>query len=238
MRRPKIAVTLGDPRGIGPEVAIRALRDLSAPDAEFVLVGPEGLEETHGLELVSIGLWSTDGGAREAGRLSAAAIERASGLVACVSSDKDNLIATVSARMLRPDLRIVCRCKDEKVEQKIRNAGADAVVLPSQIGGLRMISELVRPTVTGFLDIMLREKSKVIRFEEAVIGEGSEIGGKKIEEANIQERTGLAVVAVRRGDEGDYTYSPKGNFKLDIGDTLIVLGDVGNLPALNKLTIF
>jgi 4-hydroxythreonine-4-phosphate dehydrogenase len=77
MRRPKIAVTLGDPRGIGPEVAVRALSDSPALDAEFVLVGPEGLEETRGLELVSVGHWSADGGVQEAGRLSAAAIERA-----------------------------------------------------------------------------------------------------------------------------------------------------------------
>jgi 4-hydroxythreonine-4-phosphate dehydrogenase len=77
MRRPKIAVTLGDPRGIGPEVAIRALRDSPAPDADFVLVGPEGLEETCGLDLVSIGRWSADGGAQRAGHLSASAIERA-----------------------------------------------------------------------------------------------------------------------------------------------------------------
>ncbi|MGD2215964.1 MAG: 4-hydroxythreonine-4-phosphate dehydrogenase PdxA [Gemmatimonadales bacterium] len=77
MRRPKIAVTLGDPRGIGPEVVLRALHDSPAPDADFVLVGPDGLDDTQGLELVSIGRWRPDAGAREAGRLSARAIERA-----------------------------------------------------------------------------------------------------------------------------------------------------------------
>ncbi len=77
MRRPKIAVTLGDPRGIGPEVAVRALHDSPALDADFVLIGPEGLEETRGLELVSIGRWSAADGAEEAGHLSAKAIEAA-----------------------------------------------------------------------------------------------------------------------------------------------------------------
>jgi 4-hydroxythreonine-4-phosphate dehydrogenase len=90
MRRPKIAVTLGDPRGIGPEVAVRALRDSPAPDAEFVLVGPEGLEETRGLEFVSIGHWSADGGVHEAGRLSARAIERAVSLAG--SGDVDAIV--------------------------------------------------------------------------------------------------------------------------------------------------
>ncbi|NIN72919.1 MAG: 4-hydroxythreonine-4-phosphate dehydrogenase PdxA [Gemmatimonadetes bacterium] len=77
MRRPKIAVTLGDPRGIGPEVAVRALRGPPAPEADFVLIGPAGLEETRGLELISIGHWSAADGAEEAGHLSAKAIETA-----------------------------------------------------------------------------------------------------------------------------------------------------------------
>jgi len=77
MRRPKIALTLGDPRGIGPEVAARALRASPPLDADVVLVGPRGLAETQGCELVSIGRWRAGGGPREAGRLSAKAIERA-----------------------------------------------------------------------------------------------------------------------------------------------------------------
>lgn len=77
MRRPKIAVTLGDPRGIGPEVAVRALRESPTPDADFVLVGPEGLEETRGVDLLSIGRWDGTAGAREAGHIAATAIERA-----------------------------------------------------------------------------------------------------------------------------------------------------------------
>ncbi len=77
IRRPKIALTLGDPRGIGPEVAVRALRDSPALDADFVLVGPEGLAETLGLELIPIGHWSADDGVVQAGHLSARAIESA-----------------------------------------------------------------------------------------------------------------------------------------------------------------
>lgn len=66
----RLAVTLGDPRGIGPEVTAAALR---ATDLELVTVGPTGA----GLEPdVAIGHWSGRG-ASEAGRLAGAAIERA-----------------------------------------------------------------------------------------------------------------------------------------------------------------
>ena len=73
---PRVAVTLGDPRGIGPEVAAAVLSD---PDlrgvAELVPVGPTGLL-THP-RLVSVGEWRPEGAVAEAGRLAGEAVRRA-----------------------------------------------------------------------------------------------------------------------------------------------------------------
>ncbi|HKS07825.1 MAG TPA: 4-hydroxythreonine-4-phosphate dehydrogenase PdxA [Gemmatimonadaceae bacterium] len=74
MNRPRLAVTLGDPRGIGPEVVVRALSDARvAAAADWVIVGPSGTEST---PTVSTGSW-TRGDAAVAGALAGAAIERA-----------------------------------------------------------------------------------------------------------------------------------------------------------------
>lgn len=78
--RPRIAVTLGDPRGIGPEVVARALREPGPLDADVILVGPAKLPEAAGFELLSVGDWRAGGGDEEAGRLSVFAIERAAAL--------------------------------------------------------------------------------------------------------------------------------------------------------------
>lgn len=73
--RPRIAITLGDPRGIGPEVTARALDDRSLRDvADFVLVGPSG---TATAPEVETGTWVPHGGGALAGQLAGAAIERA-----------------------------------------------------------------------------------------------------------------------------------------------------------------
>jgi 4-hydroxythreonine-4-phosphate dehydrogenase len=75
----RLAVTLGDPRGIGPEIVIAARSDAAlAAAAELVLVGPTGtIAEVD----ESIGAWKPLGGeadrAAEAGRLAGLAIERA-----------------------------------------------------------------------------------------------------------------------------------------------------------------
>lgn len=74
MRR--IGITLGDPRGIGPEIVEKAL---ASPEiggaAEYVVIGPEGAGKVN--PDVSIGRWAAGGAAAEAGRLAGAAIETA-----------------------------------------------------------------------------------------------------------------------------------------------------------------
>jgi 4-hydroxythreonine-4-phosphate dehydrogenase len=82
--RPRLAVTLGDPRGIGPEVVARALA-IGPLDADIVLVGPDdllpGIPARSRLGVGAWGLGTGEGedGERElaAGRLAARSIERA-----------------------------------------------------------------------------------------------------------------------------------------------------------------
>src|SRR5205085_12032499 len=63
--RPRIAVTLGDPRGIGAEVVARALRDERvARAATYVLVGPTGTDVD---VQESVGAWHAGGDASTAG---------------------------------------------------------------------------------------------------------------------------------------------------------------------------
>jgi 4-hydroxythreonine-4-phosphate dehydrogenase len=73
--RPRLAVTLGDPRGIGPEIVAKALRDPRTTDAaELVIVGPEGVEADVD---ESVGTWRSANDPACAGRLAGLAIERA-----------------------------------------------------------------------------------------------------------------------------------------------------------------
>ena len=73
-RPPVLGVTLGDPRGIGPEVVAAALARRAGDGAGIVLIGPEGTAAGDA-DLEAVGRWA-GGGASEAGRLSVAAIER------------------------------------------------------------------------------------------------------------------------------------------------------------------
>lgn len=79
--RIRLAVTLGDPRGVGPEIAASAVRALAADDIEFTFVGPSGSgAEIAAAHFIAIGEWTPAGDLALAGRLAGRAIERAAEL--------------------------------------------------------------------------------------------------------------------------------------------------------------
>lgn len=77
-RRPRLAVTLGDPRGIGPELVQRVLDDDALTDAcDLLVVGPRGA----GVDVQeAIGEWTPGGDAALAGKLAGDAVIRATEL--------------------------------------------------------------------------------------------------------------------------------------------------------------
>jgi voltage-gated potassium channel len=164
-----------------------------------------------------------------------AGIERAQGLVASLPEDKDNLVLTLSARQLNPNLRIIARASSLEMKPKLVRAGANIVVSPNQIGGMRMASELVRPEVVSFFDQMLRDNRGNYRMEQVTVRENADFAGKKLSESNIFSRTGLLIVALKRPGEESFIYNPVGTESVPAGSTLVVIGDVDAMHRLRQI---
>lgn len=167
--------------------------------------------------------------------LLAAGIKNAKGLASALPEDKDNLFMVVSARSLNPGLRIVAQATDAATTAKLIKAGADAVVSTEFIGGLRMASEMVRPTVVSFLDKMLRGKDAALRVEEVEIPVNSVLVDQTLREANITDRTGLAIIAVKNKKTGAYEHIPKSSYTITTDDILIVIGTPQQITEFKKL---
>jgi 4-hydroxythreonine-4-phosphate dehydrogenase len=74
----RIGVTLGDPRGVGPEVAAAAARLFEAAPHHLVFIGPTGTcVDGSGTEHIVTGSWRRGGGPALAGRLAGLAIDEA-----------------------------------------------------------------------------------------------------------------------------------------------------------------
>lgn len=174
------------------------------------------------------------GDAHEEEVLKVAGIDRASGLLASLASDRDNLFLVITARQLKPSLRIIARGYELSARDKLMRAGADNVTYPNFIGGMRMVSEMVRPEATSFLDQMLREAKRPLRVEQVVVREGSQLVGKTLANSQIREKTGLLVVGCRESD-GPLVNNPPAQMTLKPGIALIVLGEVEQLPPLRAM---
>jgi voltage-gated potassium channel len=166
--------------------------------------------------------------------LVAARVSEARGVVAALTHDKDNLFVTLSARGLNPTARIVAKVVEDDAAAKMIRAGATSIVSPTQIGGLRMASELLRPEVNEFLDQMLLDKTKNLRLEEVVIHAESPLVGMLLKETPIRRETRLLVVAVR-GSDRSFLYNPDPDYVIQVGTTLIVMGEAESVVKLRKM---
>jgi len=167
-----------------------------------------------------------------------AGIHRAHGVVAGLPDDKDNLYVVVTARGLNPSLRIVTKAVDPQAVAKLKVAGADSVVSVNRIGGMRMASEMIRPTVVNFLDQMLRDRDKNLRFEEATIPKGSPLINRQLAQSDIRRERSLLVIAAVGPEEGAYIYSPGHDLVLREGMTLILLGETESVERLRASHLF
>lgn len=210
---------------------IHCVRELAAIGVPFVVVDrseevARALSREHECPAV-VGDATHDEVLLEAG------IERARGVISALTEDKDNLFVTVTARALNPTLRIVAKAIDLRADAKLRRAGADSVVSPNLIGGLRLVSEMVRPEVVTFLDVMLRDKDRTLRIEELTVPPPRGGAPRRVCELDLA-RHELLLLAVKEPPPGSRLhYNPAPGHVLAGGETLIVLGNPERVRQLS-----
>ena len=152
-----------------------------------------------------------------------AGIKQAYGLITALPEDKDNVFVTLCARSLNPKLFIIARVSEDKNEDLLKKAGADRIVSPDAIGGIRMASIVLRPKVVAFFDEMYRVTGQTLRVEEIHIDEFPALKNRSLGEVDIRKRTGALVLAIKSADEG-YQFNPGARAMLREGDVLIIVG--------------
>jgi voltage-gated potassium channel len=215
------------------ETGVHVVEELLKTRTPCVVIEQRAADLRHRERLGSVPI--IEGDATDSETLKRARIAVARGLVTTMPSDKDNLFVILTARELNPALRIVSRAIQDESHGKLRKAGADAVVSANRIGGLRMVSEMIRPNVVTFLDLMLRDQQRAFRFEEAGVPEGSPARGRTLGELDLHRRVGLVILAIRQSDQEEYIFNPKADHAIQVGDQLIVCGEPAQVEALREV---
>lgn len=166
--------------------------------------------------------------------LKAARLEHATSLVAALQGDAENLFVTLSGRAINPGLFIVARAREEESVAKLTQAGADRVVNPQELGAARMSSFIARPNVAEFIDVVMHERSLEFRMQELQVAPNSYLAGKTLRDANLREKSGALVLALR-APGGDFVTNPKENTQIEPDHVIIAVGTDDDLRRLTEL---
>ncbi|MHC4321913.1 MAG: potassium channel family protein [Planctomycetota bacterium] len=161
-------------------------------------------------------------------------IEKAKGLISVLDSDAQNLYVVLSARGLNKDLFIVARANEEGSDYKLARAGADKVVSPYHIGGLRIAHTIFKPTVVDFLELTAKTGNMEIQIEEVLVEEGSMLADKTIKDANIGGKKGVINVALKKKN-GKIMFNPDADTQIGVGDKLAVIGEPEHFSRFEKM---
>jgi len=171
-----------------------------------------------------------EGDAMDGETLERAGLAEAKGLFAVTGDDNHNLVVVLTAKQANPAVKVVAECANPKNMEKMKLAGADSVVSPSRIGGLRMASEMIRPAVVSFLDQMLREENGHLRIEEVHMRETT--ASLTVEQLHLRDYPSLLLLGVRR--QGEILYNPPADSPIQRDDILIFMGTPADRTKLER----
>lgn len=202
---------------VGRQVA----RDLRAAGARYVVIdpNPEHREAARGAGVPLI-----DREAADDEVLSEAGIDRATGVIACVDSDAENIFIALTARELRSDILIIARASAEDSEKKLLRAGADRVISPYKTSGSEMARIALHPQVGGTVQVA------DTRVEEIDVPAECAGVGKTIDEVR-----GQSVILALRHEDGELEAQPAPQTVISPGDMLVALGTPSALEHVEQL---
>jgi voltage-gated potassium channel len=175
------------------------------------------------------------GDATEESTLEAAGITRAKSLILALPSEADSVYVTLLAKQRFPDLFVLARGISDNCERRLGAAGADRVVSPNIIGGMRMAYSVLQPSVQEFIDILTARRDLELEIAKISITEDSPLAGTTLKESRFRRRFGVLVVAFQAAD-GSVTFNPSPDDVITAGDILFLLGRREQLEQFSTST--
>src|SRR5271154_2428684 len=150
----------------------RKSRDIDTISGHAIICGYGRIGQTLGRELVakkfpflivdnnaervalahSHGFQALVGDAGDENTLSEAHVERAVVFATVLPNDMVNVFITLTARNMRPDLRIIARAEDPATEKKLKQAGANEIILPAFVGGMQIANSITHASLDTVLE--------------------------------------------------------------------------------------
>jgi voltage-gated potassium channel len=174
------------------------------------------------------------GDATQDGVLISAGIQRARGIICALSDDAYNVFVVLTARAVNPNLKIVARAIQPETTAKLRHAGADKVISPTQIGGYQMAMAMLKPAAVDLVNTLFTSRNLEIQIEEVLITEDSPLANRPIHDSFDRKISNVIVVAIIRGER--VMMNPHGHDLILAGDTLVLIGSRQDLEKMETIS--
>jgi voltage-gated potassium channel len=199
-------------------------RELKAKGVPFLILDNNAervaLAHTHGYAALL-------GDAGEEDTLSEAHIERAKVFATVLPNDMVNVFITLTARNMRPNLRIIARAEDPATEKKLKQAGANEIILPAFAGGMQIANSITEAT----LEDVLHDGSRHIQadlkelglelIEHSVVENG--VNDRKTVQQLIRGIESHSLVLAVKKPDGSLIQHPPGTYRLEARDTVVLI---------------
>lgn len=179
-------------------------------------------------EAASHGMVCIQGDATEEDLLLAAHVDRAKTLVTALPTDAANVFITLTVRNVCPDIQIIARAEHQSTEKKLRQAGANRIVMPAIVGARQMVRMITRPSTADLMELVAESNFTDLELDEIVVSKSSSLIGVTVAETEAHRRHGLLVVAVKRPD-GQMTFNPDASYTFQAHDIVMVMGHFNDI---------
>jgi len=164
-----------------------------------------------------------------------AGLERARSLIATLPNYAHNVFLVLTARQLNPNITIISRASEDSSDIKLRRAGADNVIMPDKIGGLRMARLVAKPDVAEFLEYLMLQSSENVFLDEINLESLTDyFNGRKLRDLEDHNDTGAKIVGIKQNDRM-FVINPLPETIINSRDKLFALGTKKQIVQLREL---
>ncbi len=212
---------------LGQDLAER----LEHRDQHFVIIDSDS-EVMHQTE--ELARWFVTGDATDDEVLEESNLQYAKAIVTALPSDADNVFITLTARALNPDIQIIAKAERDSSCRKLRQAGADKIVMPHRVGAQQMERMISRPSTADLVELFAETSHLDMEFDEFQISGDCELVGKSLAESNVKQEFNLLVVGIKN-ESGDFRFNPVSSMRISARDTVLVMGDVAEIKRFKTM---
>lgn len=154
--------------------------------------------------------------------LEGAGVARARAVLLCLGRDDAAVLAVLTARQLNSTVRIVCNVAEEENIKLIQQAGADAIVAPSLVGGYLMADSVDTSHIADYVSDLMRSTGRVRLRQRPALPQDV---GRPMRELGPE----LAVRLIRGAERIGFWEGARA--KVQAGDILLVIEPSGEQVA-------